>query len=197
MPGRGHPSGQLVRRGRVGQRDLAALVVRARRRVRPGLGHPLHPAAPGGRLGLAVPKGRPAPALRLSPEDRGVLADLERPGGRPDQLAPEGQLRQQALEDLAVPCKPPTRSSRWQQGWSPTVTSEFGTDAALHACSRLPVFWRTVMTMGANLPIAIPPGVVTELGRVFELLLRNIGAKSAKRLIVCPREWDSGCDRDP
>jgi len=40
------------------------------------------------------------------------------------------------------------------------------------------------MTMGANLPIAILPGIVTELGRVFELLLRNIRAESAQRLVV-------------
>jgi hypothetical protein len=32
-----------------------------------------------------------------------------------------------------------------------------------------PSIWRTVMAMGANLPIAIPPGIITELGRVFEL----------------------------
>src|SRR5262249_6018820 len=83
-----------------------------------GLGHPLLPGAPAGRLVLAVPKGQPAPALRLSPGDRRVLAGLERLGGRPDQLGREGQPHQQALEDLAVPCKPPTRSSRWQQEWS-------------------------------------------------------------------------------
>jgi hypothetical protein len=40
------------------------------------------------------------------------------------------------------------------------------------------------MAMGANFPIAILPRIVTELGRVFELLLRNIRAESAKRLIV-------------
>jgi hypothetical protein len=57
------------------------------------------------------------------------------------------------------------------------------TDAGLHACSRLPMFRRTVMTMGANLPIAILPGVVAQLGRVFELLLRNTRAESAKRLV--------------
>jgi hypothetical protein len=34
------------------------------------------------------------------------------------------------------------------------------------------------MTMGANFPIAIVPGIVTELGRVFELSLGNIGAES-------------------
>src|SRR5262249_48818049 len=62
--------------------------------------------------------------------------------------------------------------------------SEFGTDAGLHACSRLPVFRGTVMTMGANFPIAILPGIVTELGRVFELLLRNSRAESTERLIV-------------
>jgi hypothetical protein len=36
------------------------------------------------------------------------------------------------------------------------------------------------MTMGTN-PIAILPGVVAELGRVFKLLLRNSRAESAKR----------------
>src|SRR5262249_50844517 len=72
-----------------------------------------------------------------------------------------------------------------------SVASEFGTDAGLHACSRLPVFRRTVMTMGANFPIAILPGIVTELGRVFELFLRNIGAESAKRLVVSQgAPWD-------
>jgi hypothetical protein len=40
------------------------------------------------------------------------------------------------------------------------------------------------MTMGANLPIAILPGVVAELWRVFKLLLRNSRAESAKRLVV-------------
>jgi hypothetical protein len=38
--------------------------------------------------------------------------------------------------------------------------------------------------MGLNLPIPILPGIVTELGRVFELLLRNVGAESAQRLVV-------------
>jgi hypothetical protein len=41
--------------------------------------------------------------------------------------------------------------------------------------------------MGANFPIAILPGIVAELGRVFELFFRNIGAKSAERLIVTQR----------
>jgi hypothetical protein len=107
----------------VGPGDLAVLVVRARRLVRLGLGHQHLPAAPAGRLVLVVPKGQPAPALRLSPGDRRVLAGLESPGGRPGQLGPQGQLRQKALEDLAVPSKPPTRSSRWQQGWSAPVAS--------------------------------------------------------------------------
>jgi hypothetical protein len=40
------------------------------------------------------------------------------------------------------------------------------------------------MTVRANFPIPILPGIVTELGRVFELLLRDIGAKSAERLVV-------------
>jgi hypothetical protein len=53
--------------------------------------------------------------------------------------------------------------------------------AGLHA-SRLPVFRDAVVTMRANLPIAILPGIVAELGRVPQLVLRNIGAKSAKRL---------------
>jgi hypothetical protein len=55
------------------------------------------------------------------------------------------------------------------------------------------------MTMGPNFPIPILPGIVGELGRVFELLLRNIGAESAKRLVVRerPREWDNGCGLDP
>jgi hypothetical protein len=123
VPRRGHPSGQPVQRGRVGQRGLAALVVRARRRVRLGLGHPLLPAAPAGRLVPAVPKGRPAPAPRLPPEDRRVLAGLVRLEGQPVQLGLQGQLRQQALADLAGPSKPPARSSRWQQGWSPSVAS--------------------------------------------------------------------------
>jgi hypothetical protein len=70
------------------------------------------------------------------------------------------------------------------QEWAPTVASEFGNYAELHACSPLPIFRRTVMTMGTNLPIAILPGVVAELGRVFELLLRNSRAESAKRLVV-------------
>jgi hypothetical protein len=48
------------------------------------------------------------------------------------------------------------------------------------------------MTMGANLPIAILPGIViTELRRVFELLLRNGRAESAKRLVVSQgAPWD-------
>jgi hypothetical protein len=100
------------------------------------------------------------------------------------RLVRQGQPHQLALKDRAVPCKPPTRSSRWQQKWPPTVASEFGTDAGLHACSRLPIFPRTVMTMGTNLPIAILPGVIAKLGRVFELLLRNSRAESAKRLVV-------------
>src|SRR5262249_45285324 len=88
-----------------------------------GLGPPLLRAARGGQLVLAVRRGQPAPAHRLSPGDRRVLAGLERPGGRPDRLVRQGQPHQQALKDLAVPCKPPTRSSRWQQGWSPPVAS--------------------------------------------------------------------------
>jgi hypothetical protein len=121
VPGRGHPSGRLVRRVQLGQRGLAALAVRARRRVRLGLGHPLLPAAPAGRLVLAVPRGQPAPAPRLGPGDRRVLVGLVRPEGQPDQLGQEGQPAQQALEDPAVPSKPLMRSSRWQQEWSPPV----------------------------------------------------------------------------
>jgi hypothetical protein len=123
VPRRGHPSGQLVRRVQRGQGGLAALVVRARRRGQLGLGYPLLPAAPAGRLVPAVLKGQPAPALRLSPEDRRVLAGLVLPEGRPGQLGREGQPHQQVPEVLAVPSKPLTRSSRWQQGWSPSVAS--------------------------------------------------------------------------
>jgi hypothetical protein len=74
------------------------------------------------------------------------------------------------------PCSPVSDGAPHQSG------SEVR--AGLHACSRLPVFRRTVMTMGPDLPIAILPGIVTELGRVFELLLRNIGPEAPKRLIV-------------
>src|SRR5438093_10270070 len=56
--------------------------------------------------------------------------------------------------------------------------------SGLHASLHLPVFPRTVVAVGANLLIAILPGIVAELGRVFELLLRNIGAEAAERLVV-------------
>jgi hypothetical protein len=36
----------------------------------------------------------------------------------------------------------------------------------LHTCSRLPIFRRTIMTMRPSFPIAILPGIITELGRV-------------------------------
>lgn len=40
------------------------------------------------------------------------------------------------------------------------------------------------MPMGPSFPVAILPGVIAEFGRVFELLLRNIGAEAAERLVV-------------
>jgi hypothetical protein len=39
--------------------------------------------------------------------------------------------------------------------------------SALHARSRFPVSRRTVVTMGPRFPIAILPGIVAELGRIF------------------------------
>jgi len=39
--------------------------------------------------------------------------------------------------------------------------------SALHARSRFPVSRRTVVTMGPGFPIAILPGIVAELGRIF------------------------------
>jgi hypothetical protein len=53
-----------------------------------------------------------------------------------------------------------------------------------HVFSRLPIFRCTVVTVCPSFPIAILPGVVAELGRVFELLLRNSRAESAKRFVV-------------
>jgi hypothetical protein len=64
--------------------------------------------------------------------------------------------------------------------------------ARLDACSGLPVFRRTVMTMGPNFPIAILPEIVAELRRVLELLLRNISAEPAKRLVVSERAPGNG-----
>jgi hypothetical protein len=107
----------------VGQQGPAVLAVRVRRRARPDLGHQPTPADLEVRPVPAVPQGRPIPAPRLRPGDRRVLADLVLPGDLPDQRGREGQPHQQALEDLAVPCKPPTLSSRWQQEWSPPVAS--------------------------------------------------------------------------
>jgi hypothetical protein len=135
---RAHPSGPAVRLGQVGRRGPAARVVHVRRRGRLVLGYPLAPAGLAVRPVRAVRKDQPAPARRRAPGDRPVLAGLERLGGRRDQSVRQGQPHQQARKDLAVPCKPPTRSSRWQREWPPTVASEFGTDAGPHACSRIP-----------------------------------------------------------
>jgi hypothetical protein len=53
---------------------------------------------------------------------------------------------------------------RRQRGGARLMT-RFATGAGLHACARLPVFGGAVVTMGANLPITILPGIVAELGR--------------------------------
>ena len=106
----GHPSSPRAPRGQVGRRGLAVLAVRARRRVRLGLGCRPPPADPAVRPVRAVPKGQLDPAPRQGPEDRRVLAGLVCPGDRPDQPDPQGQLRQQDREDLAVlaqGCTPP------------------------------------------------------------------------------------------
>src|SRR5439155_17951950 len=100
-------------------------------------------------------------------------------------LGPRGHLSLRALlvkSRTGARCRArgsPSRATGEQAG-SVAVRNRTG----LHACSRLPVFRRAVMTMGSNFPIAVLPGIVTELGRVFELLLRNIRAESAKRLVV-------------
>jgi hypothetical protein len=138
VQGQVRPWVPLVRRGRVGQRGPEALAVRVRRRVQLGLGHRPAPAAPAVRLVRAVPKGQPGPAPRRRPGDRRVLAGLAPPAGRPGQLGREGPPRQQDRKDPAVPCKPPTRLSRWQQEWSPTVASAtFLYDAAAMMLAQL------------------------------------------------------------
>jgi hypothetical protein len=123
----GLPLGPLARRGRVDLWGPAVLVVRVRRRVRLGLGHQLAPAVPAARLVQAVRKDQLLPARRRGLEDQRALVGLERPGGRPDQRGQEGQPHHQALGDFAVPCKPPTQTSRWQKKWSPAVASAFHT----------------------------------------------------------------------
>src|SRR5262249_59797010 len=82
--GRGHPSGQPVRRG------PAVPAVHVRRRVRLGLGHRLPPAGPAVRPVRAVRESQPPPARRRGPGDRRVLVGLVRPWGPPDPPGPAG-----------------------------------------------------------------------------------------------------------
>ena len=49
---------------------------------------------------------------------------------------------------------------------------------------RLPVRRRRVVLMGAGFPVAITPGIIAELRRIFQLLLSDVGAETAERGIV-------------
>ena len=53
------------------------------------------------------------------------------------------------------------------------------------ATSRLPVRRRSVVLVGARFPISILPRVITELGRVLQLLFGDVGSKTTKRRIKC------------
>ena len=54
----------------------------------------------------------------------------------------------------------------------------------LKAWPRLPVSRHAVMTVSALGPISVFPRVVTEFGRVAQLLLVDVGAKTTNRLVI-------------
>src|SRR4029453_12739073 len=62
----------------------------------------------------------------------------------------------------------------------------------LQARSRGPVGRCAGVTMRPGFPIAILPGIVAELGRVFDLPLRDVGAKAAERFVVGERTPGDG-----